>query len=188
MVHLGAMAEGDEHDESALVERFRQGEREAFDEMIRKYEPFVRKLVGRYVKNEDEAKDVSQLSFLRAFERRASFRGESSFRTWLYRIAVNLSLNHIRRGARDVSIELDDVAGFTSGLETTKLVAAELWRKAEKKLGELPPKQRLVVELRLFHELSFHEISVIVDSSEESARNNFHHGIKSIRAILPKPG
>jgi RNA polymerase sigma-70 factor, ECF subfamily len=179
---------GGAEEEPAVVARFQQGERAAFDEIVRTHEPFIRKLVARYVKNEDAAKDVSQLSFLRAFERRASFRGESSFRTWLYRIAVNLSLNHIRQGARDVSIELDDIAAFTSGLETTKLVAAELWRKAEQRLAELPPKQRLVVELRLFHELSFQEISVIADSTEEAARNNFHHGIKSIRAILPKPG
>lgn len=171
-----------------LVEGFRRGDHAAFQELVRRHHPYVKQLVVRYTKNDEEAKDVAQLCFLRAFEHRASFRADASLRTWLYRIAVNLALNHVRRGPRDVSIELDDLAAFTTGLETTKLVAAEIWRKAEQQLAQLPPKQRLVVELRLFHELSFEEIGVLAECSEESAKQNYHHGLRALRAVLPAPG
>ena len=110
-------------------------------------------------------------------------------RSWLCRIAVNLALNH-RKRARPLSalgkdeVELEDIASFTNALETAKLVAAELWRKAEKHLAHLPPKQRLVVELRLFHEMSFREIGALADCSEVSARVNYANGMQELRTIL----
>lgn len=168
-----------------LVERFRGGDRRAFDEIVRKYQEPLRALVWRYVKNADDAKDVSQRAFVRAFEKINDFRGESAFRTWLFRIAVNFALNHIRSGDRLEPLELDDVTAFTNSLGTEKLVAAEVWKKVQAKLEQLPPKQRLVLELRLFHELSFKEVAAIVDSSEDSAKVNFHHAVKRLRALLP---
>ena len=174
--------------ESELVEGFRRGDPAVFQELVVQYEPFLRRLVARYTKSQEEAKDIAQLCFLRAFEHRASFRGESSLRTWLYRIAVNLALNHVRRGPRDISIALAGVAPFTTGLETTRLVAAEVWRKVARHLEVLPPKQRLALELRLFHELSFEEIGVLAECSEDSAKQNYHHALRAIRAVLPSPG
>lgn len=168
-----------------LVERFRAGDRRAFDEIVRKYQEPLRALVWRYVKNADDAKDVSQRAFVRAFEKINDFRGESAFRTWLFRIAVNFALNHIRSGDRLEPLDLDDVTAFTNSLGTEKLVAAEVWKKVQAKLEQLPPKQRLVLELRLFHELSFKEVAAIVDSSEDSAKVNFHHAVKRMRALLP---
>jgi RNA polymerase sigma-70 factor (ECF subfamily) len=168
-----------------IVERFRAGDRRAFDEIVRKYQEPLRALVWRYVKNADDAKDVSQRAFVRAFEKINDFRGESAFRTWLFRIAVNFALNHIRSGDRLEPLELDDVTAFTNSLGTEKLVAAEVWKKVQAKLEQLPPKQRLVLELRLFHELSFKEVAAIVDSSEDSAKVNFHHAVKRLRALLP---
>jgi RNA polymerase sigma-70 factor (ECF subfamily) len=168
-----------------LVERFRAGDRRAFDEIVRKYQDPIRALVWRYVKNADDAKDVSQRAFVRAFEKINDFRGESAFRTWLFRIAVNFALNHIRSGDRLEPLDLDDVTAFTNSLGTEKLVAAEVWKKVQAKLEQLPPKQRLVLELRLFHELSFREVAAIVDSSEDSAKVNFHHAVKRLRALLP---
>lgn len=168
-----------------IVERFRAGDRRAFDEIVRKYQEPLRALVWRYVKNADDAKDVSQRAFVRAFEKINDFRGESAFRTWLFRIAVNFALNHIRSGDRLEPLDLDDVTAFTNSLGTEKLVAAEVWKKVQAKLEQLPPKQRLVLELRLFHELSFKEVAAIVDSSEDSAKVNFHHAVKRMRALLP---
>jgi RNA polymerase sigma-70 factor, ECF subfamily len=168
-----------------IVERFRAGDRRAFDEIVRKYQEPLRALVWRYVKNADDAKDVSQRAFVRAFEKINDFRGESAFRTWLFRIAVNFALNHIRSGDRLEPLDLDDVTAFTNSLGTEKLVAAEVWKKVQAKLEQLPPKQRLVLELRLFHELSFKEVAAIVDSSEDSAKVNFHHAVKRLRALLP---
>jgi RNA polymerase sigma-70 factor (ECF subfamily) len=171
-------------EDQALVERSRAGDARAFDELARKYDEPLRRLVRRYVKNDDDAKDVSQRALLQAFEKLSTFRGESAFRTWLFRIGIHLALNHVRGAKRMQPIELDDIAAFTSTLETGKLVAAELWRKVEARLAELPPKQRLAVELRLFHELSFKEVADVAGVSEESAKANFHHGVKRLRGVI----
>src|SRR5262249_27930042 len=146
------------------------GDRTAFDEIVRRHERGMQKLVARYVKNEEDARDVTQRAFVRAFERIASFRFESKLRTWLYRIAVNAALDHVRSAPVGEAVPVEDDIAFTNSLGTEKLVAAEIWRKVSGRLAELPPRQRLVVELRVFHDLSFEEIAAIVDSSEDAAK------------------
>jgi RNA polymerase sigma-70 factor (ECF subfamily) len=148
----------------------------------------ITRLCLRYVRRHEDAEDVAQRVFLNAYEKLHSFRRESTFRTWIHRIAVNLALNHVRHAAHEAPIaELDDLPTFTNALETSRLVAAEVWNRAAARIAELPPKQRLVVELRLFHELSFGEIAVLADCSEESAKVNFHHGVKRLRESIPDP-
>jgi RNA polymerase sigma-70 factor (ECF subfamily) len=168
-----------------LVDRFRAGDTRAFDELVRRYRDPIVGLVRRYVKATEDAEDVAQKAFVRAFERIEGFRGDASFRTWIHRIAINLALNHLRGQERLQPLDIDDVAAFTNSLGTERLVAAEVWRKVHARLSELPPKQRLVVELRLFHELSFKEVAVIADCSEDSAKVNFHHAVKKLRSLLP---
>lgn len=171
--------------DAALVARFRQGDKHAFDELVVARRGPILGVVRRYVKNPDDAEEVTQRAFVAAWQKIDQFRGESSFSTWLFRIAVNLSLNHIRGQSKHVSVELDDLAAFTNSLGTEKLVASEVWTKVKARLDELPPKQRLVTELRLFHDMSFKEIAAIADCSEESAKMNFHHGVKRLRELLP---
>lgn len=167
-----------------LVAQFLAGDRAAFDALVRKHQSSVRKLVLRYVKSDADAKDITQVAFVRVFEKLADFRGEAAFRTWLFRIAVNLALNHIRGRPPDLA-PIDDVAAFTTSLETSQLVAAEVWRKVSARLDELPPKQRLALELRIFHDLSFEEVAAVAGFSAESAKANFHHALRRLRGLLP---
>ncbi|WP_437957513.1 RNA polymerase sigma factor [Sorangium sp. So ce119] len=181
--------EGRPADEDApLLDRFLAGDRAAFDELVLRHRDSLRRLVRRYVRSEDDAEDVTQRALLRALEKLGTFRRESTFRTWIHRIAVHLALNHLR-GQRSAApgVELDELPAFTSALETNRLVAAEVWARVARRLTELPPKQRLAVELRLFHELSFQEIAALSDCSEDSAKANFHHGIKRLRGLIPDP-
>lgn len=169
-----------------LVARFRQGDKRAFDELVLARRDAIAAVVRRYVKNDADTDEITQRAFLAAYEKIDSFRGESSFKTWLFRIAVNLALNHIRGGAKMADATgVDDIAAFTNGLGTERLVAAEVWTKVQERLHQLPPKQRLVVELRLFHDMTFKEVSAIADCSEDSAKVNFHHGVKKLRELLP---
>ena len=172
--------------DAAAVARARSGDPAAFAELLARHRPALVALVHRYVKNEADAEDVAQRALLRAYEKLATYRGEAAFRAWLFRIAIHLALNLVRGRDRAELIDVDDLAAFTSALDTQRLVAAELWRKVAVRLDELPPKQRLVVELRLFHELSFQEVAAAADCSEESAKANFHHGVKRLRAVLDK--
>jgi RNA polymerase sigma-70 factor (ECF subfamily) len=174
-----------EDPDRAAIARFRSGDRAAFEELVRKYERSIVSLVRRYVAIEEDAKDVAQRTFVRVLERIDSFHSRSSFRTWLYRIAVNLALDHARGNRNEAAVvPLEDDVAFTSSLGTEKLVAAEVWRKVSARLAELPPRQRLVLELRVFHDLSFEEIGALVDSSEDAAKANYHHGVKRLRSIL----
>ena len=176
-------------EDAPLLDRFLAGDRTAFDELVIRHGESLRKLAQRYVRNEEDAKDVAQRALLQALEKLATFRRESTFRTWIHRIAVHIALNHVRgQGRNDPGVDLDALPAFTSALETNRLVAAEVWSKVARRLEELPAKQRLAVELRLFHELSFQEIGALSGCSEDSAKANFHHGVKRLRGLIPNPG
>ena len=146
-------------EDAPLVDRAVMGDRPSFDALVGKHRTGIQKLVRRYVRRAEDAEDVTQRAFLNAFEKLGEFRRESTFRTWLYRIAVHLALNHVRRASREgpPTVDVDDLPSFTNALETSRLVAAEVWARVSQRIEELPPKQRLAVELRLFHELSFRE-------------------------------
>jgi RNA polymerase sigma-70 factor (ECF subfamily) len=170
--------------DAELVAQFLAGDRDAFEALVRRHQSAVQRLVLRYVKSDADAKDITQMAFVRAFEKLSEFRGEAAFRTWLFRIAINLALNHVRGTPEDLT-PIGDVAAFTTSLGTERLVAAEIWRKVSVRLDELPPKQRLALELRIFHDLSFEEVAAIGGFSEASAKANFHHAVKRLRGLLP---
>src|SRR5262249_28458359 len=105
--------------------------------------------------------------------------------TWVFRIAINAALSHLRACAPLPLDAIEDVATFTRSLQTSALVAAEVWRKVGARLDELPPKQRLLVELRPFHHLSFDEIAALCSPGEDAAKQTFPHAVKRLRGLLP---
>lgn len=173
-----------QHDDRHLLERLREGDREAFGELVQRHQRQVFYLVWRYVKNDADAKDVVQAAFVKAWQNAEAFRGDSSFRTWLYRIAVNLALNHVRDNGRWKTSELTDEQPSHEASGTQRLVEAEAAQQLRKAVETLPPKQRLVVELRVHEGLSFREVAEIAECSEDAAKANFHHAIKRLRSEL----
>lgn len=171
-------------EDEALVSRFRAGEARAFDELVRKYQRSIYYLALRYVKDSDDAKDVAQRAFVRAFEALGGFRGGSSFRTWLYRIAVNLSLNHLRDHQKDRGEELQEDALTSEAVGAGRLLGAEDRLRLRAAIEELPPKQRLVLELRVFEELSFRDVAAVADCTENAAKVNFHLAVKRLRESM----
>jgi RNA polymerase sigma-70 factor (ECF subfamily) len=170
-----------EDEDRELVERSLAGDRAAFDALVRKYQRSIFWLSHRYLKNEADAQDVAQRAFVQAFHRISGFRRRSSFKTWVYRIAINLALNAIRDRSRR---KLEPLGDHAQAESTDPLVAREEQRRLRAAIQELPPKQRMVVELRAFEELSFKEIGEIVDSSEDSAKVNYHHALKRLRVLM----
>ncbi len=174
-----------DEDAEALA-RYRAGEARAFDGLVRKYQRPIYYLALRYVRNADDAKDVAQRAFVRAFQSLGGFRGASSFRTWLYRIAVNLSLNHLRDHAREQPAEIAEDALVAEAVGASRLAAGEDRGKLRAALAALPPKQRLVIELRVFEDLSFKEVADVAECSENAAKVNFHHAVKRLREEMSK--
>jgi RNA polymerase sigma-70 factor (ECF subfamily) len=176
-----AVAERD----AALVARFRAGDRGAFDELVRRYQRPLYYLALRYVRIEADAKDLAQRTFIKVLGALPGFRADSSFRTWLYRIAINLCLNHLRdRKREEVRAELGEAlpAPQTSG--EGALIDRERGARLREAIAELPPKQRMVLELRIYDELPFREVAELAGCSENSAKVNFHHAVKRLRSIV----
>jgi RNA polymerase sigma-70 factor (ECF subfamily) len=167
-----------------LTEALLNGDERAFEALARKYRSGLERLIRRYTRTDEEARDVTQIALLRAYEHRATFRGGSAFSSWLFRIGINAALNHRRSEPMSAPEELTDDAAFTNSLGTTRLVTAEIWRKVSGHLSELPPRQRLVVELRVFHDLSFEEIGLVMGSTESAAKMNYHHAVKALRVVI----
>jgi RNA polymerase sigma-70 factor (ECF subfamily) len=173
--------------DTALVQRFRAGERHAFDELVRRHQRAIYYLALRYLGNDADAADLTQKTFVRAFKSLDGFRGAASLRTWLYRIAINLSLNHIRDHRREVAADLTDVPHedlAVAPLGASRVIEDQNAAAVRRAIEQLPPKQRMVLELRIYDELSFREVAELAGCSENSAKVNFHHAVKRLRAIV----
>jgi RNA polymerase sigma-70 factor, ECF subfamily len=170
--------------DAAVVERVRGGERAAFDQLVRRHQRGIFYLTLRYLKSDADAKDVTQRAFVRAYESLGSFRGQSRFRSWLYRIAINLSLNHLRDHRREVASEIREDAMVSEPVGAGDLIAGERAAALREAVTRLPPKQRLVIELRVFDELPFREVAELAGCSENAAKVNFHHAVKRLRALI----
>ncbi|HJZ87757.1 MAG TPA: sigma-70 family RNA polymerase sigma factor [Polyangia bacterium] len=173
------------HDEdAALVDRYRAGEPAAFEQLVRKYQRSIYFLMARQVGDRDEAAELTQRAFIKAMQGLAGFRGAAQFRTWLYRIAVNLGLNYLRdhaKFAREESLEARASAGPPA---VDQLVAAEDARRLRAAVTRLPRKQRLTLELRVYEDLSFREVAQILGTSEGAAKVNYHYAVKRLKQLL----
>ncbi len=170
----------------ALVERFCAGDRSAFDVLVRSHQKGVWRMVRRYIRSDADAADVTQQVFVRAFKSLGSFRGAASVKSWLFRIAINCSLSWIRDHRReqpgatpleeaDVTAEPAGLANINGHQEHARLRAA---------IAQLPPKQKLVLELRVFDDLAFKDVAELAECSENTAKVNFHYAVKRLREIL----
>jgi RNA polymerase sigma-70 factor (ECF subfamily) len=167
-----------------LVERFRAGERSAFDALVRQHQKGVWRIVRRYIRRDADASDVTQLVFVRAFKGLASFRGAASVRSWLYRIAINCSLSWIRDHRHEQPSELAEDALTQEPVGTSRIAGDQDGARLRAAIAQLPPKQKLVLELRIFDDLPFKEVAELADCSENTAKVNFHYAVKRLRDIL----
>jgi len=167
-----------------LAERFRDGDRAAFDLLVRRHQKGMWRLVRRYVKSDADAADVTQLAFLRAFRGLSGFRGTATVRSWLYRIAINCALSWLRDHRREQPAEIGEDALTDDNPAPALLAAGDDRARLRAAIAQLPPKQKLVLELRVFDDLSFKEVADLADCSENTAKVNFHYAVKRLRDIL----
>jgi RNA polymerase sigma-70 factor, ECF subfamily len=167
-----------------LAERFRDGDSAAFDLLVRRHQKGMWRLVRRYVKRDADAADVTQLAFVRAFRGLAAFRGTATVRSWLYRIAINCALSWLRDHRREQPAELDDEALTEASPVIAQISAGDDRARLRRAIAQLPPKQKLVLELRVFDDLPFREVAELAECSENTAKVNFHYAVKRLRDIL----
>lgn len=167
-----------------LAERFRDGDRAAFDQLVRRHQKGMWRLIRRYVKSDADAADVTQLAFVRAFRGLAGFRGTATVRSWLYRIAINCALSWLRDHRREQPAEIGEDALTADHAAPARLSARDDRAQLRAAIAQLPPKQKLVLELRVFDDLSFKEVADLAECSQNTAKVNFHYAVKRLRDIL----
>ncbi|MBL0175400.1 MAG: sigma-70 family RNA polymerase sigma factor [Ignavibacteria bacterium] len=171
-----------------LILLCKDGRRDAFNELVRRYQDRVYWAVRRFITDHDDALDVAQDVFVRAFENIGSFRGEAQVFTWLYRIAMNLSLNHIRRKKLRGFFRLDDfidtIAEDPARDPLARLEKDETTALIEKAAAALPLKQRQVFMMRYYEELPYEEIAAILRTTVGGLKANYFHAIRKIEDSL----
>lgn len=156
-----------------LVERVQAGDKSAFDLLVKRYQHKVIGLIGRYVQDQAEALDVAQEAFIKAYRALDSFRGESAFYTWLYRIATNTAKNYLVTRSRrppGTDIDIDDVLQAESESELREietpennLYRDELFSVMASTLEALPEELRVALTLRELEGMSYEEIAEVMD-------------------------
>jgi RNA polymerase sigma-70 factor, ECF subfamily len=142
------------------------------------------RIVRRYVQSDADAADVCQQSFVRAFKGLATFRGAATVRSWLYRIGINCALSWLRDHRREQPAEIAEDALIETNPAPANLDDSEQSIRLRAAIAKLPPKQKLVLELRVFDDLAFKEVAELADCSENTAKVNFHYAVKKLRELL----
>jgi len=167
-----------------LVERFKRGDQSAFDKLVIKYKSQIYYLVLRIIGDSNEAADIAQNTFVRAYQKLHSFLGKASFKTWLYRIAINLSKNYLREKVRKEHLPLLPEAGSVIESKVEEMIAKERSHMVREAVFQLPERQKLTLILRIYEELPYKEIARIMGGTTGLAKVNFHHAINNLRKIM----
>lgn len=167
-----------------LINEVRNGNRQAFTELMRRYQQRVYWTARRIVGDHEEADDIAQETFVKAYLALGDFRGDSSFFTWLYRIAVNLSLNVVRK--RQVLGYLRQSEIINRILPAPEdpqkeLEFAETQTRLDRAIGRLPEKQRAVFIMRYYDEMSYEEISRVLKTSVGGLKANYFHALRKVQ-------
>lgn len=176
------------YDEALVLEQLRQPDtvNAAFAKVIEHYSQPIYWQIRRMVIDHDDANDVLQNTFIKAWTNIGSFRGDAKFSTWLYKIAVNESITFINKKKTQNNISLDDDSTFlTNNLEADKYFdgdAAQL--KLQKAIATLPDKQRLVFNMRYYDELKYEDMSEILGTSVGALKASYHHAVKKIESFF----
>jgi len=185
----------DKSDDEIWVERARNGDASAFDLLVAKYSRRIHALVYRMTANLDETDDLLQEVFSRAYRSLKRFKGKSSFYTWLYSIAVNLSLNHLRKRRRRPNVSLDGM--LNAGGEGEALIDSsiegnpervmhihEIQKRLNSALQELSDDHRAIVIMHDIQGIPHLEISRILGVSHGTVRSRLHYAHRHLQSLL----
>ena len=172
-------------DEKALVAACLAGHRGAFDVIVERHRRAVYQLCYRFVGNHEDASDLAQDTFVRAYKGLHRFRGQSSLGTWLYRIGVNVCLNRVS-SKQPITEPIDARPHLDERAEdpARQLLRGERAAEVRAAISQLPKKQRATVILRVYHELSHEEIAGVLGSSVGAVKANFFHALGNLKRLL----
>ena len=185
-------------EDDELIRAAQRGDRSAFDSLVRRYDQAVLRLALHMLGNEQDAQDIHQEAFLKAYRHLGNFRFECSFYTWLYRIVTNLCLDQLRRrkSRREDPATMVDSSGdemdLLSNVSDTRAMASPARELDRKTMGEsinqaldkLTPRERMVFELKHYQGLKLRTIGEMLNTTEETAKNTLFRATRKLRANL----
>ena len=174
-----------EADDRALVEACLAGTREAFDVIVQRNQRQIYQLCYRFAGNHEDASDLAQDVFIRAYRGLAGFKGNSALATWLYRIAVNVCLNRASVKAPKLSAlsAADHVDHRVERADAT-LMRGERAAEVRAAIARLPNKQRATLILRVYHDLPHDQIAGILGTSVGAVKANFFHALANLKKLM----
>ncbi len=174
-----------------IIESFKKGNKNAFNILVLKYQSRIYWLVRRFVLDHDDANDLTQEIFLKLYNSLNNFRGDSTFFTYIYRISVNICLNHLKKNkviAKYIKNHDSNVTEIKSDEKNSEeIFDNQLNEKIIKRaIQTLPEQQKAVFTLRFYEELSYDEIASILDTTVGGLKANYFHAFKKIQSFLQK--
>jgi len=169
-----------------LVSAILKGRIEAFEELTIRYQRLVYNIAFGCTQNREDALDLSQVVFLKAFDNLGSFRAEGTFKSWVARIAFNESINWVRKKGRETLVDEfpEPAASGTPGQER-ELINRESRELLMEGLGKLHPRYRLAISMRYFEGMSLKEIADSQDCSVGMVKNNLFRSLRQLQRLLP---
>ena len=178
-----------------LVERAQRGDKRAFDLLVSKYQRKLARLLSRFIRDSTEVEDVTQEAFIKAYRALPTFRGDSAFYTWLYRIGINTAKNYLvalgRRPPTTTNIDSEEAEGFEDGnqlrdLNTPEdeLASKQVAETVNQTLGELPEELKTAITLREIEGLSYEDIANIMNCPIGTVRSRIFRAREAIAAKL----
>jgi len=191
---VSAEARSEVRDEE-LIERCQRGELDAYESLVNRYRQKVFGLAHSMLRNEHDAMDLAQETFIRAWQAIRSFKRNSSFYTWLYRITTNLCIDHVRKRERRPESSYEETfppdrdadapePASKSALPIDELARKELAQQIDQALLELSPEHRAVIQLREFEGLEYADIAVAVGCSVGTVMSRLHYARKHLQKLL----
>jgi RNA polymerase sigma-70 factor (ECF subfamily) len=177
-----------EIDDKDILEKFKHEESRqlAFNMLIRKYQKRVYWLARKMVIDHDDANDISQEVFVKVWFHLEDFRQDSGLFTWIYRITSNECLRILKKKRQRFFLPLGDVEGELSGKIQAghQMNGDEIQKKLQLAILKLPEKQRLVFNMKYFEEITYEDMSVILETSVGALKASYHHAVQKIQTEL----
>jgi RNA polymerase sigma-70 factor, ECF subfamily len=180
------MAAPSQDPDIALIDRYFAGDTTAFDEIMIRYERQIYRVCYRFVENREDAMDLAQDVFVKVFEHLPTFRRESTLKTWLYRIAINHCLNHVKKHSQEF-VEVTEYTGSTRPTAQAQLEDREQREHFRRMVKRLPPKQKAILELRINEQLSYEEIAKISGRSISTIKASVFFALEKLRKLVKDP-
>jgi RNA polymerase sigma-70 factor (ECF subfamily) len=187
---------GDREIDQQLVERAQQGDKQAFDLLVVKYQRKLARLLSQFIRDSTEVEDVTQEAFIKAYRALPSFRGDSAFYTWLYRIGINTAKNFLvaqgrRAPTTTAGFDNEDAEGFEEASQLremntpeSELTSKQIAQTVNQTLEELPEELRTAITLREIEGLSYEEIAVIMNCPIGTVRSRIFRAREAIAEKL----